>query len=108
MVSAVHAWAQAWAAKDMSAYFAAYAKDFAPSGRQSRAHWEKDRIARITGKAQISVKLSDLRVTMDGDTATVRFRQDYRGDALRVNSSKTLTMVEQLGGWKIARESVGR
>lgn len=108
VATAVHAWAQAWAAKDMNAYFAAYASDFAPPARQSRADWEKDRIARITGKTQISVQLSDLRVKLEGDKASASFRQDYRGDALHVNSAKTLTLVQQTGGWKIARESVGK
>lgn len=108
VATAVHAWAQAWAAKDMNAYFAAYASDFTPPSRQSRADWEKDRIARITGKTQISVQLSDLRVKLEGDKASASFRQDYRGDALHVNSAKTLTLVQQTGGWKIARESVGK
>lgn len=107
VAAAVHAWAQAWAAKDMTAYFSAYASDFALPAKQSRAGWEKDRRARITGKTRISITLSDMRIEVDGDKATASFRQDYRGDALHVNSSKKLTLVRQGAGWKIVRESVG-
>lgn len=106
--AAIGAWAQAWAAKDMAAYLAAYASDFTPPGGQPRAAWEKDRHARIVGKKHISVQVSDLQVKANGDQATASFRQDYRGDALHVNSTKKLSLVKQDGNWKIARESAGK
>lgn len=106
--AAVQAWAKAWTAQNMDAYFAAYTNDFVPSRQQSRAEWEKDRRARITDKTHISVTLSGLHVKVEGDKAVVSFRQDYRGDALHVNSPKTLTLVQQAGSWKIARESVSK
>ncbi|QEA13533.1 nuclear transport factor 2 family protein [Comamonas flocculans] len=105
---AVQAWARAWSDKDMQAYLGAYADDFSPAGQQSRTAWEKDRHARIVGKSQISVKLHDLKIKVQGEQASASFRQEYQGDALRVNSSKTLTLIRQDGNWKITRESVGR
>ena len=64
------AWATAWAAKDMKAYLAAYGKDFDPPGRMTRAAWEKEREARIVGKSKITVQVSDLNVSVNGNKAT--------------------------------------
>jgi tetratricopeptide (TPR) repeat protein len=107
VTSAVQAWAAAWAAKDMKAYLDAYDKSFAPPGRQSRAEWEKEREARIVGKSKISVRLSDLTVSVNGDKATARFRQAYSADSLNVSSRKTLDLVNSNGRWAIVRESTG-
>ena len=105
--AAVEAWAAAWSAKDMKAYLGAYGKDFSPPGRQSRSAWEKERESRIVGKSRISVKLSNLQVSVQGDKATVRFQQAYSADALNVSSRKTLDLVQQQGRWTIVRESTG-
>ena len=107
VTAAVQAWADAWAAKDMKAYLAAYDKSFDPPGRQTRAAWEKEREARIVGKSKISVKLSDLTVSVNGDQATARFRQAYSADSLNVSSRKTLNLINHNGRWTIVRESTG-
>ena len=103
----MQAWAAAWAAKDMKAYLAAYDKAFDPPGSQSRSAWEKEREARIVGKSKISVKLSDVAVSVRGDKATARFRQAYSADSLNVSSRKTLDLVNNNGRWTIVRESTG-
>ncbi|MFY3383292.1 L,D-transpeptidase Cds6 family protein, partial [Paracidovorax sp. MALMAid1276] len=107
VTAAVKAWAAAWAAQDMTAYLAAYDKAFDPPGRQTRAAWEKERESRIVGKSSISVQLSDLSVSVNGDKATARFRQAYSADTLNVSSRKTLEMVNNNGRWTIVRESTG-
>ena len=107
VTAAVQAWASAWAAKDMKAYLGAYDKSFDPPGNQNRSAWEKEREARIVGKSKISVKLSDIAVSVKGDKATARFRQAYSADALNVTSRKTLDLVHNNGRWTIVRESTG-
>ena len=107
VTAAVQAWAAAWAAKDMKAYLGAYDKSFDPPGNQNRAAWEKERESRIVGKSKISVKLSDIAVSVQGDKATARFRQAYSADALNVTSRKTLDLVNSNGRWAIVRESTG-
>jgi tetratricopeptide (TPR) repeat protein len=107
VTAAVRAWAAAWSAKDMKGYLSAYGKEFNPPGRQSRASWEKEREARIVGKKRISVKLSDIQVSVDGNKATARFLQAYSADALNVSSRKTLDLVQNQGRWTIVRESTG-
>lgn len=107
VTATVQAWADAWASKDMKAYLGAYDKSFDPPGRQTRAAWEKEREARIVGKSKISVKVSDLTVSVNGDKATARFRQAYSADALNVASRKTLDLIQNNGRWAIVRESTG-
>lgn len=107
VTAAVQAWAAAWAAKDMKSYLGAYDKSFDPPGNQNRSAWEKEREARIVGKSRISVKLSDIAVSVQGDKATARFRQAYSADALNVTSRKTLDLVNSNGRWTIVRESTG-
>ena len=105
--AAVASWAKAWATKDMAAYLSAYGKDFDPPGNQTRSAWEDDRRKRITGKSSISVKLDNLAVTVDGNKAVAKFRQDYRADALSVSSRKTLDLQRVGERWLIVKESTG-
>lgn len=107
VTAAVQAWAAAWAAKDMKAYLAAYGKEFDPPGRMTRTAWEKEREARIVGKSKITVQVSDLNVSVNGNKATARFRQAYSADSLNVSSRKTLDLVESNGRWLIVREATG-
>jgi len=104
--AAVRAWARAWAAKDVKGYLAAYGKDFNPPGNASRSAWETERRQRIGGKSKITVKLDNLSVSVNGDKATAKFRQDYKADALAVSSRKTLDLVRSGDRWLIVRESV--
>jgi tetratricopeptide (TPR) repeat protein len=104
---AVQRWVTAWGDKDLKAYFAAYGRDFDPAGKQSRNAWEEERRARIEGKANISIQLTDLQTLVRGNTALVKFRQNYRANGIAISSRKTLEMVRQGDNWKIVREAVG-
>ena len=104
---AVLAWAKAWSAKDVASYLGAYSKEFAPPGKQSRAAWEEDRRKRIVGKTSISVKLDNLDVTVSGNKAVAKFRQQYRAGALSVSSRKTLHLLKTGDHWQITKESSG-
>ena len=105
--AAVHAWAAAWSAKDMGGYLGAYGKEFDPPGKQSRKTWEEERRARIVGKNRINVKIEQLAVKMNGNTAVAKFKQNYSADSLVVSSRKTLDMVKAGERWVIVRESTG-
>ena len=105
--SAVRAWADAWASKDMSTYLASYGPNFDTPGSQPRKAWEESRRARIVGKSRISVKLSNLSITVQGSKATALFKQDYSADALNVSSRKTLNLAKVNDRWVIVKESSG-
>lgn len=103
---AVRDWAKAWSNKDMPRYYAAYASNFTPANRASRAQWESDRRIRIVSKKSISVEVREMKVSFTGETASVRFQQLYTSDNLKGSSRKTLEMVRQGNRWLIVRESV--
>ena len=102
--AAITRWAQAWSARDVDAYLAAYASDFAASG-MTRANWEAQRRARITATKSIEVKISDLKIEQQGDTASATFRQAYRSDRLTSTVSKTQKLTLQNGQWRIVSET---
>ncbi len=103
--AAVQNWASAWSAKNTSEYFSAYGRDFdAPGGRRT---WEEERKKRILGKNKISVKLSELAISVNGNKAQAKFRQEYNADALAVSSRKTLDLVKAGERWVIVKETAG-
>ena len=102
--AAITRWAQAWSARDVDAYLAAYASDFTAEGL-SRSKWEAQRRARITAPKSIEVKISDLKIAQQGDTASATFRQAYRSDRLSSTVSKTLTLALKNGEWRIVDET---
>lgn len=104
---AVQAWAKAWASKDMKNYLASYGKSFDPPKGLSRKEWEEERRDRIVGKSRISVKISNLKTSVNGDTATAKFRQSYDADSLSTSSTKTLTLAKAGQKWYIIKEVTG-
>jgi len=105
--AAVAKWATAWSARDVKAYLASYGKDFNPPGSMSRKTWEQERQVRIIGKSSISVKVDKLSVTVDGNHALAKFRQDYKAGGLAVSSHKMLDFSKVGEHWLIVKETVG-
>lgn len=109
VLDAVNAWADAWAAQNVDKYLDSYAKDFKTPGGESRKQWESTRRDRVSRPSKISVKLSNLSVKMESDTAAkVTFRQMYKATGLDANSNKTLNLVKEGGRWLIQQERVGK
>jgi ketosteroid isomerase-like protein len=102
--TAIANWAQAWSKRDVDAYLAAYASDFAASG-MTRASWEAQRRSRIASPKQIDVQISELKIEQQGDTASATFRQAYRSDLLTSTVTKTLKLALQNGQWRIVSEA---
>jgi len=107
---AVLTWAQAWASKDVPAYLAHYAPDFAPPGGKSIAQWKAERQQRVGNKpGAISVDIQDLSIEVTGQaTALAVFRQEYRSNTFDGSTFKTLELVLDKGQWLIKRELIGR
>ena len=104
--SALKAWASAWSSKDLDGYFGAYAHDFTGGGK-GRKVWEQERRDRIASKHSIAVHLSDIKVDVNGNKATVRFHQDYKADSLNISSGKRVELVRSGNNWLIVKESAG-
>lgn len=104
ILKTLNAWAEAWSAKDVPAYLAFYGPDFAPPKGQSRSAWEAEREARVGKPGPISVAVDSPEVSMDGDKASVRFRQHYKSANLKTSTNKTLILVNSGGKWLIQQE----
>jgi len=104
---AIELWAAAWSRKDVKAYLAAYARDFKTPGGESRAAWDAERQKRINKPGAIQVSYENLRITVDGDTATAKFRQHYKSATLKTSSNKVLQLGKRDGKWQILQERVG-
>ena len=71
----------------------------------TRTAWEAQRRTRITAPKRIEVRVSDLKIEQDGDTARATFRQAYRSDRLSSTVTKTLELAQQNGQWRIVGET---
>lgn len=101
---ALQGWARAWSGKDMKSYLNSYADGFQTPNGESRKAWADERRKRIESKGRISVQIEAAQVTVDNQTATIKFRQIYTSDKLTANSRKTVVLVKQGGKWLIKRE----
>ncbi|KAF0165160.1 MAG: tetratricopeptide repeat protein [Rhodocyclaceae bacterium] len=107
ITNAIDLWAAAWSRKDVKAYLATYARDFKTPAGESRSAWDAERQKRIAKPGAIQVSYENLRISVDGDTATVKFRQHYKSASLKTSSNKTLLMGKRDGKWQILQERVG-
>lgn len=105
--TAVRAWADAWSARDVDRYLAAYAPDFTPARKQDKKQWEAERRTRISNKSKISVTVDDLVISVNGQTASARFKQVYTADKLKSTDRKTLELQRVGDKWLIRKESTG-
>jgi tetratricopeptide (TPR) repeat protein len=103
---AVRDWAAAWSKKDVKAYLAAYARDFQTPGGEPRSTWEAERARRINKPEPIQVDVENLQVAVEGDRATVKFRQHYRSGKLKTAATKAMVLVKRDGKWLIQQERV--
>ena len=103
---AVQSWASAWSRKDVKTYLASYASDFQTPNGMSRKAWEAERTQRIDKPGKLQVNVEDLKVSLSGDKATVKFRQHYTSATLKSSASKTLVLVRSGNRWLIQQERV--
>ena len=103
---AVQSWASACSRKDVKTYLASYASDFQTPNGMSRKAWEAERTQRIDKPGKLQVNVEDLKVSLSGDKATVKFRQHYTSATLKSSASKTLVLVRSGNRWLIQQERV--
>jgi tetratricopeptide (TPR) repeat protein len=107
ITNVIYSWAKAWAAEDVTAYLSYYANDFQPANGMSRKAWVDQRHARIKGNDNITVKIATPKVTVDGNTATAKFQQEYDSKQVHSNAPKTMIMTKQGNKWLIQQERTG-
>lgn len=98
-------WASAWSRKDVRTYLAYYSSDFKPPKGMTRKEWETQREQRIAGKSgKIEVRYDQPSLTINGDKATVKFRQHYKATGLSNSTTKVMIMVRSGNKWLIQDE----
>jgi tetratricopeptide (TPR) repeat protein len=108
ITAVIEAWSAAWSKKDVTAYLAFYAKDFATPGNTKRPDWEVQRKNRINKPGAIQVSFENLRISSEGsDRVVAKFRQHYRSASIKTSSNKVLGLVRRNGQWLIQHERVG-
>lgn len=108
VMDAVQGWAKAWSAKDVPAYLAYYAQDFKTPNGESRAEWAKGRKERISRPSVIKVRVEAPKVSIQGNRATVAFKQDYRAGEVVKRTRKVLYLRQSANSWVIEREEAGK
>jgi uncharacterized protein (TIGR02266 family) len=104
---AVHDWAAAWSDQRVDDYLECYADSFEPPDGQDRDGWAANRRQRIERPRSIDVGVEAARtVELAADRVSVSFDQAYSSDSFSDRVRKTLLLVWQDGGWKIAEERV--
>jgi outer membrane protein assembly factor BamE len=107
VLKSVEAWARAWAARNETAYLAAYDVDFVPVGDASRADWEARRRLLLGMASKIDLRVDSASVERNNDgSATVTFNQLYRSDSYRDAVVKQLRLVARDGRWLIVEEKI--
>jgi tetratricopeptide (TPR) repeat protein len=107
ILTAVRGWAKAWSDQDVKSYLNYYGGDFETPKGESHKDWADERRQRIEGKSRIEVKIDSPQVSVNGNTATVKFRQIYASDRLKADSRKVLVLTKQNGKWQIKQERAG-
>jgi ketosteroid isomerase-like protein len=108
IIEVVQDWAKAWSARDVKSYLNFYSNDFETPNGQARNAWEDERRSRIVGKGRIHVKVESPEVSVNGNTATAKFRQVYVSDRLTANTRKILLLVKHGGKWQIKQEQAAK
>ncbi|HEY8119535.1 MAG TPA: TolC family outer membrane protein [Methylophilaceae bacterium] len=106
ITSRAHDWAAAWEQKDVDAYLKFYAEDFVPENKLSHNAWVEQRKQRISKPSKIKIMLRNMKVTIDGDKASVEFTQLYSVPGYSDNVTKELKLEKLNNVWVIVHELV--
>jgi len=107
VTKSLQGWASAWSRKDVKGYLSHYASDFQTPNGMPRKTWEAERTQRIDKPGKLQVSIDEVRISLAGDKATVKFRQHYNSASLKTTASKTVVFVRSGGKWLIQQERVG-
>lgn len=105
----VESWRAAWAGRDVDSYLACYSADFTPANGLQHDAWAAARRQNISTRSSIVVATHDLTLErLDDWRMKARFLQDYESGGYRETAqAKTLLLVRNESGWKIAGEWQG-
>lgn len=101
--TAVYAWAESWAKKNIQEYMAHYSPNFR-SEKLNYRQWREKKALVFQRPGAISIKISDLWVFVEGNAATASFIQKYRDSKHADIGEKVLKFVLVGDRWQIISE----
>jgi tetratricopeptide (TPR) repeat protein len=106
VATTVRNWAGAWSRKDVKAYLAFYSRSFQTPKGMTLKKWEAERQQRIDRPGRMQVVVDNLQVSVSGNQATARFRQQYTSATFKSQTNKILVFVKSGNKWLIVQERV--
>lgn len=100
----LHAWREAWSARDGEAYLGFYSENFKVPDGKPREEWAAERKDRVSRPEFIKIEIEKLKISVKGNTAKIRFQQRYESNIVKDVSKKTLVMALEGQSWKILEE----
>lgn len=101
----VNKWAASWKSGNMKNYRSCYAANFESKGMKLNAWVAHKADVRKYSKI-IDIRVDDLRVSANANSATAVFIQHYNSSTLKSTGKKKLELQKINGEWKIYRESM--
>ena len=104
----VNGWAGAWSDRRADDYLSYYAREFTPSGYETRMAWETARRDELDNATFIIIRVEALEIGPESPEGEVevRFTQSYETDAYSDRVTRLLVFAVADGGWKILRDEV--
>lgn len=102
-------WRLDWSRRDVPAYLGHYSTQFEPATGIARAQWAEQRQQALLNRPAIRIEMQDLRIERPNpQEARVHFLQTYLSGRYQENAQpKTLRLLQEDGGWRIAGEWQG-
>ena len=105
VMAEVSAWAEAWAAKKIDAYFSHYVDGFSGDMADANA-WRNSRKTKISNSQQIKISFSDIKVrNNNNESVDVFFTQEYQSGSYKDTGRKVLSLKKINGRWLISQET---
>jgi len=98
-------WLNSWKSGDMKTFRDCYTADFKSKDMDLDA-WVSHKIAVRQNSDNINIRIDNLKISADENTATAFFIQHYSSSILRSKGKKTLELKKIDGEWKIFREII--
>jgi tetratricopeptide (TPR) repeat protein/ketosteroid isomerase-like protein len=96
-------WAASWESGDMKTYGSFYASNFQSKG-MTLNQWISYKTNVHQKSKNITIRIDDLQISAEGNSATAVFTQSYSSSILKDKGKKTLELRKTNNEWKIYKE----
>jgi tetratricopeptide (TPR) repeat protein len=104
VLNVVNKWRESWQSGDMTTYRGCYDEAGFQSKGMKLDAWITYKEGVRKKSKDITINISDVKITMKGNTAKAVFTQEYSSSILKDKGKKTLELKNVKGEWKISKE----